>query len=48
MEERVRVLGGQMRAGRLATGGFRVHAELPTSARESDADPAASSEVLSS
>ena len=48
MEERVLVLGGQMRAGRLATGGFRVHAELPTSALESDVDPAPAPEVLTS
>jgi signal transduction histidine kinase len=46
MEERVRALRGQMRAGPLATGGFRVHAELPTSALESGDDPAAASEVL--
>jgi signal transduction histidine kinase len=48
MQERVRVLGGEMQAGPLATGGFRVHAELPTSAAKSDADPATAREVLSS
>ncbi len=47
MEERVRVLGGQMSSGPVATG-FRVHAELPTSAIESDGDPAGAAEVLSS
>jgi signal transduction histidine kinase len=48
MEERVRVLGGHMSAGPVATGGFRVHAELPTTALVPDADLLASSEVLSS
>lgn len=48
MEERVRVLGGHMSAGPVATGGFRVHAELPTTALVPDADPLVPREVLSS
>ncbi len=48
MEERVRVLGGQLRAGPVATGGFSVHAELPTTALAPKLDRRADSEVLNS
>lgn len=48
MQERVRVLRGQMRAGPLATGGFEVHAELPIGAPEPGAHAAAAPEVMSS
>jgi signal transduction histidine kinase len=48
MEERVRVLGGSMRAGPVATGGFGVHAELPITALAPDAEPLAPREVVSS
>jgi signal transduction histidine kinase len=48
MEERVRVLGGLMRAGPQPAGGFSVHAQLPTTALGPGADAMSSSEVISS
>jgi len=36
MTERARAFGGQLQAGPVGTGGFHVHAELPTAAAESD------------
>jgi signal transduction histidine kinase len=48
MEERVRVLGGRMRAGPQPAGGFSVHAQLPTTALGPGADAMSSSEVISS
>jgi signal transduction histidine kinase len=46
MEERSRVLGGVLRAGLLAEGGFGVHAELPTTVPVPEADPSGAPGVL--
>jgi len=47
MEQRARVLGGVLRAGPLAEGGFRVHAELPTTVPAPTADASRPPGVLS-
>lgn len=47
MEERARVLGGVLRAGPLAAGGFGVHAELPTTVPVTDGDPSGAQGVMS-
>lgn len=48
MHERARALGGRLRTNSVASGGFRVHAELPMRPLEPDTFPRVASEVFES
>ncbi len=48
MHERARALGGRLRTNAVASGGFRVHAELPMRPLEPDTFPRVASEVFES